>query len=416
MEMQSIYTKDGTVITPNGREFANLNFALKAYGLTEEEFNNRLQTGYSIREAFVGKDYDCGLKFADDGYIHDTYGHQFKDLESLCAYHNADIVWFKRLYTATHDMRISLKQESNHKTFEFIDSCNLHNREKEKEKSAAVEAKRVADENLLHRRKQVVRARQVLEKYASIYVESYKGLTLHRANQIVDLCDFITVSGSLTYTENRLLSKAQTALHWKTYLTSKGDDPNQHLVDSILEGFDRPRLAKKSLKSKTATTIASKITSTKSSLFTNSSSTGLVKSAEKEEVQAGLQTAKEKSSNSTPISCYESGKVVKKPESEKAVYISEAERAKKEDIRKKRAEAGRISAEKRKAKKLLDESAVKESAFAPISVSVANENSMANMSKDVAESRKKASSMTYSEIEEETIRILQAYLGDLNSF
>jgi hypothetical protein len=151
-------------------------------------------------------------------------------------------------------------------------------------------------------------------------------------------------------------------------------------------------------------------------LFTNSSSTGLVKSAEKEEVQAGLQTAKEKSSNSTPISCYESGKVVKKPESEKAVYISEAERAKKEDIRKKRAEAGRISAEKRKAKKLLDESAVKESAFAPISVSVANENSMANMSKDVAESRKKASSMTYSEIEEETIRILQAYLGDLNSF
>ena len=65
---KQIYTKDGTVKTPDGREFGNLTSALKAYDLHINTFYERLDKGCSIREAFVGPDYKCGLKFDNDGF------------------------------------------------------------------------------------------------------------------------------------------------------------------------------------------------------------------------------------------------------------------------------------------------------------------------------------------------------------
>lgn len=367
-----IYTKDDTVKVPDGREFGNLSSALGAYNLDFHTFYHCLDEGYSIREAFVGKDYSCGLKFDNDAKVRDHNKKPFNSLIEMCEYHKADVVWFQKLYAVTNDLELSLKQLPEHKSDEFIGRCKIEKeRELEKRKIAEEQAKKEEEEKAVLRNR-LSRARKVLTKYCEFHLNSYKCFSHNRAVQIEKLCEFLSTYTTLTYDERRLYNKVLIALEAKTTVHSKTPDPNQKLVDSILLDFKKPVKKDKDTKN-------NKETKNTSSPSSNS------------KVDDSVKTSQTKNSleNNNNV---EKLKVVKKKKVVDLSTLSSEELARREEIREKRAMAGRISAAKRKEQKLL----ASDKGLCLVETNKPNTN--------------------YSEVEEQTIKILESYLGKLNAF
>ena len=374
-KVSDVYSKNGTVVAPNGKEYTNLFFALKAYGLDEEEFKIRLENGYSIREAFVGKDYSCGLKFNDDGYLHDGFGHTFKDLESMCKFHNADIHWFENLYEVTGNVKLSLLQKPEHKTEKFIQSCKEELEKKNREEKELNNEKNRQEREEEKQRQKNALARKILKKYGEYYLNTYKSMTEQRAFQIINLGDYLRQFRLLSYDERRIYERAELALKFKTCVHSSKEDPNKKLVDSVLGSFVSPEL-KKYLKKKDS---AKDYYSRKKDIIEDVLKDNKSSISEEKPFIKSVNTVKMTDMEKGSKSYSDSLSLTK--------FSSREElNAKRKEVREKRSKAGKISAEKRKEQKMM------------------SENTYTKQNKD------------YSEVEEETIRILQAYLGELQSF
>lgn len=240
MGNRSLFTKDGVIKTPDGREFVSLNFALKAYNLDEETFNARWETGCTLREAFCGLDYPCGLKFSNDCFIHDMNGKKFKSLEDLCEHYKADVEWFKRLYEVTSDMELSLEQKVTHKTERFIAKCKEANEAKRiaEQKRKEQEAKEAIENQELDAR--IRRAKIILGKYAKHYLNTYGSISREKSAQVLELYDFISQYRKTSYDEKKLCEKAQICLSHYSSFDPKIRDVNQDVIDRVLDGvYDR---------------------------------------------------------------------------------------------------------------------------------------------------------------------------------
>lgn len=238
MTLKDIYTKDNTVLTPNGHEYLDLNFALKAYNLDMDTFNSRLEKAKTLYELFCGLDYDCGLRHDLDGTIHDFQGNKYVDLKEMCDFYKADIKLFETLYSLGVDLKTCLLQPSYVKSEEYIEKLKKDKEEKElKEKE---EQERLRRENELQEaklqevRKRVHQARLVLEKYYALHIKGTKSFTKERATQIVQLCDMSKQNRRLTHNETSLYNRAKISLETRTALSSDVPDVNRELVRSIL--------------------------------------------------------------------------------------------------------------------------------------------------------------------------------------
>lgn len=370
---KQIYTKDGTVKTPDGREFGNLTSALKAYDLHINTFYERLDKGCSIREAFVGPDYKCGLKFDNDGKVRDYNKKPFNSLVEMCDYHKADIKWFQKLYEVTQDLELSLKQSPEHKSEMFILEYKMKNEERLKKEKLLEEKRKKEEEDKSIMRTRVNKARKVLQKYCEFHLNSYKSCTYNRAIQIKRLAEFLSTYSTLTYDENRLYKKVLIALDAGTTNHLRTPDPNQALVDSILLDFKYNPKAKAEKKDS-----GKKSESVKSSVKATSSN------------KDDANTTTNSLSDSKELKDVKNIKEIKKKKDVDSLSPEEIKRQ--EEIREKRAMAGRMSAAKRKEKKLL-----------------ASDKGLF-----IVETEKPK--MSYSEAEEESIRILKEYLGELTAF
>lgn len=238
MTIKDIYTKDNTILTPNGNEYADLNFALKAYNLSIDEFNIRLPLAKDIRELFCGLDYKCGLKYDLDGTIHDFNGNKYKNLDEMCEYYHADKNLFESLYSLNVDLKTCLLQPTLVKENGYIEKLKMEKEKKDKEAKIALQEKKEEqdrkDKALQRERKRLQKAKLVFEKYFQLHVLGEKSFTRERATQIVQLSSLISSHRAFTSNERRLVNRAKIALETKTAITSDRPDVNRELVKSIL--------------------------------------------------------------------------------------------------------------------------------------------------------------------------------------
>lgn len=239
MTIKDIYTKDNTILTPNGNEYADLNFALKAYNLSIDEFNTRLSVAKNLRELFCGLDYKCGLKYDLDCTIHDFNGNKYKNLDEMCEYYHADKSLFESLYSLNVDLKTCLLQPTSVKEKGYIEKLRLEKEKKEKEERIALQLKREEqekkDKELEKKRKRLQKARFVFERYYQLHILNERPFTRERATQIIQLSNFISSHRTFTSNEKRLVNKAKIALETKTAKTSEKPDVNRELVKSILD-------------------------------------------------------------------------------------------------------------------------------------------------------------------------------------
>lgn len=238
MTIKDIYTKDNTILTPNGNEYADLNFALKAYNLSIDEFNIRLPLAKDIRELFCGLDYKCGLKYDLDGTIHDFNGNKYKNLDEMCEYYHADKNLFESLYSLNVDLKTCLLQPTLVKENGYIEKLKMEKEKKDEEAKIALQEKKEEqdrkDKALQRERKRLQKAKLVFEKYFQLHVLGEKSFTRERATQIVQLSSLISSHRAFTSNERRLVNRAKIALETKTAITSDRPDVNRELVKSIL--------------------------------------------------------------------------------------------------------------------------------------------------------------------------------------
>lgn len=239
MTIKDIYTKDNTILTPNGIEYADLNFALKAYNLSVDEFNARLGVAKNIRELFCGLDYKCGLKYDLDGTIHDFNGNKYKDLDEMCKHYHADKSLFESLYSLNVDLKTCLLQPTLVKEEGYIEKLRLEKEKKDKEKRIALQQKKEEqekkDRELEKQRKRLQKAKIVFEKYYQLHIVGERPFTRERAIQIVQLSNLIYSHRTFTSNEKRLVNRAKIALETKTAKTSDIPDVNRELIKSILD-------------------------------------------------------------------------------------------------------------------------------------------------------------------------------------
>lgn len=238
MTIKDIYTKDNTILTPNGNEYADLNFALKAYNLSIDEFNIRLPLAKDIRELFCGLDYKCGLKYDLDGTIHDFNGNKYKNLDEMCEYYHADKNLFESLYSLNVDLKTCLLQPTLVKENGYIEKLKMEKEKKDEEAKIALQEKKEEqdrkDKALQRERKRLQKAKLVFEKYFQLHVLGEKSFTRERATQIIQLSSLISSHRAFTSNERRLVNRAKIALETKTAITSDRPDVNRELVKSIL--------------------------------------------------------------------------------------------------------------------------------------------------------------------------------------
>lgn len=233
---ERIYTSDGTVKTPDGREFVSLKFAAKAYGYTEEEVLKRIEEGCSLREAFLGRDLPCGLKYGLDRKLHDYDCRAFDTLEDMCKAHKADVEWFEKIYAVTKDLKMALKQES--RTQEFLDNYVRNKRiqeENERKKAERLEEDRKR-KSALHNR--AVRAKKIYKRYCTYYRETYGLMPLEIAWQVLRLGDFLDSFNMMDYEDKKLYLLAQTAVFsGESNALLVETIPNEKLINEILGNF-----------------------------------------------------------------------------------------------------------------------------------------------------------------------------------
>lgn len=233
---EDIYTSDGTIKTPDGREYASVAFAAKAYGYTEEEFMARLDTGCTLREAFLGYDLPCGLQYGLDKKLHDYNNKGYDTLEEMCQAHGADVEWFNKLYAVTKDVEIALKQE--HKTQEYLDDYVKMMKEEQEKKDKELKAFEEARRKKLQARNRAIKAKKMYKKYMSVYMESYRLIPLEIAWQILRLGEFLYSLNLLDYDEKRMYVSAQNSvIYGETNVLDTENVPNEELVCSILKDF-----------------------------------------------------------------------------------------------------------------------------------------------------------------------------------
>lgn len=238
MTIKDLYTKDNTILTPSGNEYADLNFALKAYNLTIDEFNIRLPLAKNIRELFCGLDYKCGLKYDLDCTIHDFNGNKYKTLDEMCEHYHADKDLFESLYSLNVDLKTCLLQPTLVKQDGYIEKLRIEKEKKDKEDRIALQIKKEEqerkDKELEKERKRLQKAKFVFEKYYQYHILGEKSFTRERATQIVQLSSLISSHRAFTSTERRLVNRAKIALETKTAITSDKPDINRELVKNIL--------------------------------------------------------------------------------------------------------------------------------------------------------------------------------------
>lgn len=238
MTIKDIYTKENTILTPNGSEYTDLNFALKAYNLSMDEFNMRLPLAKDMRELFCGLDYKCGLKYNLDCTLHDFDGKKYKNLDEMCEYYHADRNLFESLYSLNVDLKTCLLQPSLVKEDGYIEKLKVENKKREEEAKIALKEKKEAqdrkDKELQDERKRQRKIKLIFEKYYQLHILGEKHFTKERATQIVQLSNLVTSYRTFTSNERRLVNRAKIALETKTALSSDKPDVNRELVKSIL--------------------------------------------------------------------------------------------------------------------------------------------------------------------------------------
>lgn len=240
-----VYTKEGFVMTPNGKEYTNLDFALKAYNLSKEVFMERLETGCTLREAFNGIDYPCGLRFDNDGKLHDGSGGTFSTLEEMCKFHQADVEWFNKLYKVTHNLEFSLKQPEGSKSDEYIRKLQARKELLRKEKLEGKKKAQEAQKAKAAYHARVMKAKQVYKEY-NHYLKEFDLMPIEIAWQVLRLGEFIESYTSLKYDEKRLYEKAENSIKYgETNVLGTEDIPNHALVKDILKDFVCKRTIKK---------------------------------------------------------------------------------------------------------------------------------------------------------------------------